>query len=226
QHYGVARRCGGPSPRVAGRRPQRSPRVRALDASARGAARQAARPGAADRRGRHPLGRRRAREGRGGCQPRAGVHRLHLPGTGPHRPGAARVAAVIVGVPREVKAGEQRVALLPETVRAIVEEGHDVHVETRAGLTVGFDDEAYRDAGAMVVAPRDAWDAELIVKVKEMQDEDLALAQRGSAVFSFHHLLGAPVRTRAMAARGLTAIAFEMVRDAAGRFPMLAPMSR
>jgi len=133
---------------------------------------------------------------------------------------------MIVGVPREVKPGERRVAVVPETVRAIVEEGHDVQVETRAGLTVGFDDEAYRDAGATVVTARDAWDAELVVKVKEMQEEDFASAQRGSAVFAFHHLVGAPQRTRAMAALGLTAIAFEMVRDAAGRFPMLAPMSR
>jgi alanine dehydrogenase len=133
---------------------------------------------------------------------------------------------MIIGLPREAKAGERRVALLPADVEAIVAGGHDVQVETRAGLTVGFDDEAYRDAGAMVVTARDAWDAELIVKVKEMQDEDLAHAQRGSAVFAFHHLVGGPERARAMAARGLTAIAFEMVRDARGQFPMLAPMSR
>lgn len=133
---------------------------------------------------------------------------------------------MIVGVPREVKAGEMRVALLPEGVRAIVDEGHDVQVETRAGLTVGFDDEAYRDAGAMVVTARDAWDAELVVKVKEMLDEDFEHAPRGAAVFAFHHLVGAPERTRRLAAAGLTAIAFEMVRDARGRFPMLAPMSR
>jgi alanine dehydrogenase len=133
---------------------------------------------------------------------------------------------VIIGVPREVKPGEQRVALLPEAVRTLVEEGHDVQVETRAGLTVGFDDEAYRDAGAMVVTARDAWDAELVVKVKEMQEEDFALAQPGSAVFAFHHLVGAPERTRALARKSLTAIAFEAVRDARGQFPMLAPMSR
>jgi alanine dehydrogenase len=131
-----------------------------------------------------------------------------------------------IGVPREVKTAEMRVALLPEAVRAIVEEGHDVQVETRAGLTIGFDDMAYRDAGATVVTARDAWDAELVVKVKEMQDEDFALAQRGSAVFAFHHLVGAPDRVREIARRGLTAIAFEMIRDARGRFPMMAPMSR
>ncbi len=131
-----------------------------------------------------------------------------------------------IGVPREVKDGERRVALVPEAARAIVEEGHDVQVETRAGLTVGFDDEAYRDAGAMVVTAKDAWDADLIVKVKELLPEDLALARRATAVFAFHHLVGAPDRTRAIAQAGLTAIAYEMVRDARGRFPMLAPMSR
>ena len=131
-----------------------------------------------------------------------------------------------VGLPREVKEGERRVALVPEAVGALVAEGHDVHVETRAGLAVGFDDDAYRDAGAMVVTARDAWDADLVVKVKEMLDEDLALAPRGCAVFAFHHLVGAPHRTRALARHGLTAIAFEMVRDARGQFPMLSPMSR
>jgi alanine dehydrogenase len=133
---------------------------------------------------------------------------------------------MIVGVPRETKPGERRVALVPEDVEAIGAEGHDVQVETRAGLTVGFDDEAYRDAGAMVVTARDAWDADLVVKVKEMNDEDLAHARRGVAVFGFHHLVGAPERTRQLAAAGLSVIAFEMVRDAHGQFPMLAPMSR
>ncbi|HUQ27712.1 MAG TPA: FAD-dependent oxidoreductase [Usitatibacter sp.] len=133
---------------------------------------------------------------------------------------------MIVGVPRETKLGEKRVALVPEAVETLVAEGFDVQVETRAGLTVGFDDESYRDVGAMVVTARDAWDAELIVKVKEMQGEDFAHAQRGSAVFAFHHLVGAPERTRALAARGLTVIAFEMVRDTRGQYPLLAPMSR
>jgi len=133
---------------------------------------------------------------------------------------------MIIGVPREVKEVERRVARAPEAVRTIVDEGHDVQVETRAGLTVGFDDEAYRDAGAMVVTPRDAWDAELVVKVKELQAEDFAHAQRGSAIFGFHHLVGAPGRTREIAERALSAIAFEMVRDARGRMPFMAPMSR
>src|SRR6185503_17650296 len=65
-----------------------------------------------------------------------------------------------------------------------------------------------------------------IVKVKEVQDADLAVMPRGAAIFSFHHLPGEPERTRALAAKGATAIAFEMVRDARGEFPLLAPMSR
>jgi alanine dehydrogenase len=132
---------------------------------------------------------------------------------------------VIIGVPRETKAGERRVALLPEAVQALTAEGHDVQVQTGAGVAIGFDDGAYRDAGATLVTARDAWDAEVVVKVKEMQAAEVSLAPRGVAVFGFHHLVGEPERTRALAARGLTAIAFEMVRDGAGRLPLLAPMS-
>lgn len=133
---------------------------------------------------------------------------------------------MIVGVPRETKEGERRVILLPRAVQEITAEGHDVRVETRAGTGVGFDDDAYREARADIVVARDAWDSDLVVKVKEVQDADLAVMPRGAAIFSFHHLPGEPDRTRALAARGATAIAFEMVRDARGRFPLLAPMSR
>jgi alanine dehydrogenase len=132
---------------------------------------------------------------------------------------------MIVGVPRETKEGERRVALLPPAVREVTALGHDVQVETRAGAGVGIDDGAYRDAGAMVVAARDAWDADLVVKVKEAQPRDFELMPRGATIFSFHHLPGEPQRTRALAERAATAIAFEMVRDARGRFPLLAPMS-
>ena len=133
---------------------------------------------------------------------------------------------MIVGVPRETKEGERRVALLPEAVEEITAEGHDVRVETRAGLGLGFDDDAYRDAGADIVVARDAWDADLVVKVKEMQDADFVLMPRGAAIFAYHHLPGEPARTRALAAGRATAIAYEMVRDARGQFPLLSPMSR
>ena len=132
---------------------------------------------------------------------------------------------MIVGIPRETKEGERRVALLPEAVADLTAAGHDVAVETRAGMGVGATDDDYRDAGADIVTTRDAWDCDLVVKVKEVQDADLPAIPRGATIFSFHHLPGEPERTRALAERGVSAIAFEMVRDGRGRFPLLAPMS-
>jgi alanine dehydrogenase len=90
---------------------------------------------------------------------------------------------------------------------------------------VGEDDAAYAAAGACVVPERDAWEADLVVKVKEIQPGEWERVAPGSTIFSFQHLVGESELTRALAARGVTAIAFEMVRDAAGGFPLLAPMS-
>jgi alanine dehydrogenase len=133
---------------------------------------------------------------------------------------------MIVGVPRETTEGERRVALLPLAVEEIAAGGHDVRVETRAGKGQAVDDQAYRDAGADIVVARDVWTSDLIVKVKEVQAADLAAMPDGATIFSYHHLPREPARTRALAARGVTAIAFEMVRDARGDYPLLAPMSR
>jgi alanine dehydrogenase len=132
---------------------------------------------------------------------------------------------LIVGLLREVKAGERRVALGPDQVRSLSSVGHEVRVERDAGASIGVDDAAYREAGARIVGRDDAWDAELVVKVKELQDEELARLPAQRTVFGFHHLPGEPDRTRALAASGATAIAFEMVRDGHGGFPLLAPMS-
>ncbi|HEX4781408.1 MAG TPA: NAD(P)-dependent oxidoreductase [Usitatibacter sp.] len=128
-------------------------------------------------------------------------------------------------MPRETKEGERRVALTPRAVEELVAEGHDVQVETKAGVGAGFTDDDYRVAGANLVVARDAWDAELVVKVKEVQEADFKAMPKGAAVFSFHHLIAAPARARALAAHGASAIAWELVRDARGRFPLLAPMS-
>ena len=133
---------------------------------------------------------------------------------------------MIVGIPRETKEGERRVALLPVAVGELAAEGHDVQVETHAGAGIGIEDSAYRDAGATIVTARDAWDADLVVKVKEMLPGDYAHARRGVAVFSFHQLPGIPERTRELAAHGITAIDWMALRDARGRYPLLAPMSR
>lgn len=132
---------------------------------------------------------------------------------------------MIVGVPRETKEGERRVALLPEAVAALVGDGHVVRVERGAGAGIGRDDSAYARAGATPANAAEAWSAELVVKVKELQERDFTHVPRGATVFSFHHLPGEPQRTRALAQLEATAIAFEMVRDAEGHFPLLAPMS-
>jgi alanine dehydrogenase len=133
---------------------------------------------------------------------------------------------MIVGVPRETREGERRIALLPRAVAEITAAGHDVRIETRAGAGVGLDNDAYRRVRADITVAKDVWDSDLIVKVKEVQDADLAVMAPGATIFSFHHLPGEPGRTRALAAKGATAIAFEMVRDARGEYPLLAPMSR
>ena len=132
---------------------------------------------------------------------------------------------MMIGVPRETKEGERRIALLPLAVQELTAAGHTTLVETHAALGIGIGDDDYRDAGADIVTARDVWDADLIVKVKEPQAADLRSMPKGATVFSFLHLTGEPERVRALAGRGATAIAFESVRDKQGRFPLLAPMS-
>jgi alanine dehydrogenase len=130
-----------------------------------------------------------------------------------------------IGIPRETKDGESRVALLPAQVAQLTREGHAVVVENGAGSGVKVGDEAYAAAGATLVNASQAWSGELVVKVKEMQGEDFRYLYQGVTIFSFHHLPGHPARTRELAARDATAIAFEMVHDIEGYFPLLAPMS-
>ena len=132
---------------------------------------------------------------------------------------------MIIGVPREVRAGERRVALMPPAVRALAGEGHEVRVQSEAGAGIGLTDRDYERAGATIANGYDAWSADLVVKVKELQDNDFRIAPPGRTVFSFHHLPREPQRTRALAARGDTAIAFENLETHEGYFPLLAPMS-
>ena len=130
-----------------------------------------------------------------------------------------------IGIPRESKEGERRVGLDLAAVAVLAKDGHEVRVAEGAGLGIGADDAAYRAAGARVVAPAEAWDAGLVVKVKEIQPGEWASLRPGSTLFSFQHLVGEPQLAREVAARAVTAIAYEMVRDAQGGIPLLAPMS-
>ena len=130
-----------------------------------------------------------------------------------------------IGIPRETKPGELRVALIPGHAAILGHDGHEVRVASGAGAGAGRPDRAYLDAGARIVPADEAWDAELIVRVKEAQEADYPHLHAGRTLFCFHQLPGEPERTRALAASGITAIAFEMVRDSVGGFPLLAPMS-
>ncbi len=131
-----------------------------------------------------------------------------------------------IGVPREIKDGERRVGVTPDGARTLVADGHAVHVAAGAGAAVGFADADYAAAGATLVAPDAVWTCELVVKVKELQPPEIPRLVRGTTVFGFAQINRDPALLAAVLAAGIEAIAYETVRDAAGRLPLLAPMSR
>lgn len=133
---------------------------------------------------------------------------------------------MIVGVPKEIKDNEYRVALTPFGAEALVRAGHRVLVQAGAGEGSGFSDDEYRRAGAEVVADAaEAWAAELVVKVKEPQPAEYQYLREGLILFAFLHLAAAPELARQLVERGVTAIAYETVRLPDGSLPLLAPMS-
>jgi alanine dehydrogenase len=130
-----------------------------------------------------------------------------------------------IGVVREIKDQEDRVSLTPEGVRKLVEHGHQVLVERDAGTGSGFSDEEYQQAGAGIVSADRAWGSDLVIKVKEPLPSEYGYLQQ-QMIFTFFHLAGAdPQLTATLLKRGTTAIAYETLEDAAGRLPLLAPMS-
>ena len=130
-----------------------------------------------------------------------------------------------VGVPAEVKSGERRVGLLPAGARALAADGHEVLVERGAGEGAGRPDQAYADAGARVVGVDDAWAADLVVKVKEPVAAEHRHLRDDLTLFTYLHLAADRPLTEALLAAGTTAVAYETVVDAAGRLPLLEPMS-
>jgi alanine dehydrogenase len=131
-----------------------------------------------------------------------------------------------IGIPKEIKNHEYRVALTPVGARELSQAGHSVSVETGAGAVAGFSDDAYRAAGAVIVAtPVEAWAADLVVKVKEPQPAELAHLRSGQLLFCYLHLAAAPALARELMARGVTAIAYETVTRPTGGLPLLQPMS-
>ncbi|WP_040790017.1 alanine dehydrogenase [Nocardia paucivorans] len=132
-----------------------------------------------------------------------------------------------IGVPREVKEQEYRVALTPAAAGELVARGHDVIVETGAGVGSGFPDAAYAAAGARPESDVDrVWtEAELVLKVKEPVAEEYPRLRDGLVLFTFLHLAASRECTEAVLRSGVTAVAYEMVRAPDGTLPLLAPMS-
>jgi len=135
---------------------------------------------------------------------------------------------MLVGVPKEIKADEYRVGLVPQTVGQLGAAGHRVFIESGAGEGSGISDQDYVKAGATIVSSADDVfnAAELIVKVKEPLRDERAKLRRGQAIFTYLHLAADPEQARDLLHSGVTAIAYETVTDLAGRLPLLAPMSR
>src|SRR5438309_1172711 len=132
-----------------------------------------------------------------------------------------------VGVPTEVKKDEYRVALTPAGVRELVDAGHEVYVQEGAGLGSAIEDEDYVAQGAQVVSGAQALfgAAELVVKVKEPQPQEVGLLEARHTLFTYLHLAAEPELTKGLMASGATCIAYETVEDDQGRLPLLAPMS-
>lgn len=133
---------------------------------------------------------------------------------------------MLIGVPREIKTDENRVGLTPASVRELVLHGHNVLVEAGCAFKLGLSDEEYIAAGATLTSDLDQlFEADLIVKVKEPQPEEVARLRRGQMLFTYLHLAPDPTLTSTLQKSGCTAIAYETVTDGQGRLPLLAPMS-
>jgi alanine dehydrogenase len=132
-----------------------------------------------------------------------------------------------VGVPSEVKVDEYRVALTPAGVRELCDAGHDVYVQLGAGVGSGILDEDYVEQGAHILPDAEAvfGEAELIVKVKEPQPQEVGLLEPRHTLFTYLHLAADADLTRGLMASGATCVAYETVEDTRGRLPLLAPMS-
>ena len=133
-----------------------------------------------------------------------------------------------IGCPKEIKNREYRVGLAPESAKELVRHGHEVWIESSAGLGIGASDAEYKAAGATIRddAATLFAECEMIVKVKEPQPSELALLRDGQILYTYLHLAPDPEQTAALVRSGVTAIAYETVTGAGGSLPLLKPMSQ
>ncbi len=137
------------------------------------------------------------------------------------------LAKITIGVPKEIKTDEYRVAMIPVGVDELTRAGHKVLIQSGAGLGSGISDEQYAEHGAELV-PRaeDIWQrADLVVKVKEPLPAEWPLLRSGQTVFTYFHFAADRALTDAVLKSGITAIAYETIRTPNGALPLLTPMS-
>jgi len=134
---------------------------------------------------------------------------------------------MIIGVPKEIKNHEYRVALIPSGVAKLIAHGHTLFIEKNAGTASGFADQDYSAAGAQIIDNAAAIfaQAELIVKVKEPQKNECSMLRRGQILFTYLHLAADLQQIRDLISSGAICLAYETVSDAQGRLPLLMPMS-
>ena len=134
---------------------------------------------------------------------------------------------MVVGIPTELKSDENRVAITPSGVVAFVADGHEVVVEAGAGAGSAMPDDLFRRAGAVIVdTAAEVWErADLVLKVKEPLDVELAMTRRGQVLFTYLHLAASKPLTQALIDRGVVAIGYETVQLDDGTLPLLVPMS-
>lgn len=132
---------------------------------------------------------------------------------------------MIIGIPKEIKPNENRVATTPINVKELIEAGHEVLVETNAGIGSGFDDEQYKEIGAKIVDdPAKVWKAKLVLKVKEPMEEEYKYFYDGLILFAYLHLANDKPLTDALIEKNVSALSYETI-SVNGALPLLKPMS-
>lgn len=134
---------------------------------------------------------------------------------------------MIIGIPKEIKNHEYRVGATPAMVRTFIENGHKVIVQKDAGDKIGFSDDMFKHAGAMIVnTPAEVFaKSDMIIKVKELQESEFPLLRKEQILFCYLHLAPDPVQTQHLIESQCVAIAYETVTNAQGQLPLLTPMS-
>jgi alanine dehydrogenase len=131
-----------------------------------------------------------------------------------------------IGVPKEVKTREYRVGMTPAGVQLLTQRGHEVVIETNAGAGIGTTDDAYVEAGAKIVATaKAAWDADMVVKVKEPLPSEYVFFRKGLILYTYLHLAAELELTKKLAETGVSSCAYETVELPDGTLPLLRPMS-